>query len=395
MRKPTLERRSILESDNQEIVKKIRKDMESIKENWRCGKMEGILGAPFVDKACAMPEAAFVSAFMYVKPSSAKDIEALIRSGLISGNCYDCTDNQGFNEAWLYRMNDEVYDIELSHWCDLSFERQAAEQIFQLYQKKHKEDGQPKTGADRHPGLGSDPEIPTEDMAEIFSEANGSGMDTEVVAAIDPNGLEAQVYVHVLNVEKGTDIEEAARLAAAEFCRTTQGYETFRENNNCFNWGDFVYIPKDICKKYGFSPCYFAPAVTVDFNEQLVSDADVQEEHNRFIDNWLASTFGIPNQMEARNGKYIVFDENGTFIKTVSCGLDQEFHYVGPSSEEGTLEHWLKKNGLYAQYASSFCGRNRAWYEMSLQDQLKNLCWEFSGDGKVKNKEEKNHETVF
>lgn len=109
---------------------------------------------------------------------------------------------------------------------------------------------------------------------DLMADGNSSKAQKEVIVAIDQNGLDAEAYVHVLNAEKGTDIEVAARLAAEAFCRTPEGRETYKENNNCFNWGDFSYIPKEVCRKYGFSPCYFTPAITVDFNEQLVSGTD-------------------------------------------------------------------------------------------------------------------------
>lgn len=134
MKQTKLERRSLLECENQDIVRKTRKVMEKLKRDWLYDETKGILSRSFIAKAYAMPESVFISEFMRIGPSSAKEIEALIRSGLISGNCYDCTDSQGFNEAWMYRMNDKVYDIELSHWSEIPFEEQAAEQIFQLYQ---------------------------------------------------------------------------------------------------------------------------------------------------------------------------------------------------------------------------------------------------------------------
>lgn len=136
MIKPKLERRSILECDNQDIVKKTRKSMEDLKADWLCKEQEGILSWSFVNRIYAMPEAVFISEFMELKPASAKEIEALIRSGLITGNCYDCTDTEEYNEAWVYRMNDKTYYIDLSHWSDMPFEEQAAKQIFQLYQNE-------------------------------------------------------------------------------------------------------------------------------------------------------------------------------------------------------------------------------------------------------------------
>lgn len=112
-------------------------------------------------------------------------------------------------------------------------------------------------------------------------------------------------------------------------------------------------------------------------DEYLVAQAD---ESEKYIDDWLKSTFGIPNQMEARkNSIFIVFDQKANFVKTVTVGCGQEFEYTSPADEEDTLEHWLRKNQLYAHRASSFCDRNEDWYKWSLKRQLENLGWKFSG----------------
>ena len=108
--------------------------------------------------------------------------------------------------------------------------------------------------------------------------------------------------------------------------------------------------------------------------------ASQDAEHENDIDTWLKSTFGIPSQKEAlKNSIFIVFDQNANFVKTVSIGYGQEFEYTSPAEEEDTLEHWLRKNKLYAHRASSFCNRNEEWYKWSLKKQLENLGWKFSG----------------
>ena len=107
------------------------------------------------------------------------------------------------------------------------------------------------------------------------------------------------------------------------------------------------------------------------------------EEINNYIDNWLNEKFGIKSQKEARSNVFIVFDKEGNFVKTVKCGLGEEFRYVSPAEEEGTLEYWLKKSKLYAHNASSFCDRGMKWYQMTFKEQLENLCWEFDKNGKL------------
>lgn len=109
-----------------------------------------------------------------------------------------------------------------------------------------------------------------------------------------------------------------------------------------------------------------------------------EEELKSYIDNWLKEKFGIENQTEARKKSiFIVFDKEANFVKTVTTGYGEEFHYVSPGEDKDTMEYWLKKNKLYAHRASSFCDRNYAWYQKSLKEQLENLCWEFDKNEKL------------
>ena len=110
------------------------------------------------------------------------------------------------------------------------------------------------------------------------------------------------------------------------------------------------------------------------------------DDETSFIDNWLNEHFGISSQKEARSKSiFIVFDKTANFVRTVLTGLGTEFRYASPSEDETTLDHWLKKNKLYAHSASSFCGRNRVWYDWSLKAQLENLGWEFDEAGQLTN----------
>lgn len=110
-----------------------------------------------------------------------------------------------------------------------------------------------------------------------------------------------------------------------------------------------------------------------------------KKENEMFIDNWLNEHFGISSQKEVRQKSiFIVFDKNANFVKTITTGYGEEFHYVNPSEDKDTMEHWLRENKLYAHRASSFCDRNRNWYDLSFKEQLENLCWEFDKNGKLK-----------
>ena len=96
---------------------------------------------------------------------------------------------------------------------------------------------------------------------------------------------------------------------------------------------------------------------------------DVEKKENEmFIDNWLSEHFGIQNQEEARQKSiFIVFDKNANFVKTIATGYGEESRYVSPSEDKDTMEHWLRENKLYAHRASSFCDRNRNWYDLSFK----------------------------
>lgn len=113
-------------------------------------------------------------------------------------------------------------------------------------------------------------------------------------------------------------------------------------------------------------------------------EAAEKVETEEFIDEWLNNHFGILNQKEARTKAiFIVFDKNATFVKTITTGYGEEFHYVSPVEDEDTLEHWLRENGLYAHRASSFCDRNRSWYDLSFKEQLESLLWDIDANGQL------------
>lgn len=97
------------------------------------------------------------------------------------------------------------------------------------------------------------------------------------VIAVDQNGLEMEAYAYIFEADEQTDIETLARQAAIEYCRTPEGAKVYQENGRCFDWGDFNFIPDNICKKYGFRQRYFTPSITVDFNERLVTDEDMRK----------------------------------------------------------------------------------------------------------------------
>lgn len=146
-------------------------------------------------------------------------------------------------------------------------------------------------------------------------------------------------------------------------------------------------IDENIVKEYSYMNQLYAQINSCEQSiKQLKAEREdvKKEEEKLFIDHWLNEHFGISSQKEARQKSiFIVFDKNANFVKTVTTGHGEEFLYVSPVEDEDTMEHWLRKNRLYAHRASSFCDRNRSWYDLSFKEQLENLCWEFGENGKL------------
>ena len=147
-------------------------------------------------------------------------------------------------------------------------------------------------------------------------------------------------------------------------------------------------IDEDIVKEYGYINQLYTQINSYEQNiKHLKAEREdvKKEEEKLFIDNWFNEHLGISSQKEAKKKSiFIVFDKNANFVKTVTTGYGEEFHYVSPVEDEDTMEHWLRKNKLYAHRASSFCDRNRSWYNLSFKEQLENLSWEFDKNGKIK-----------
>lgn len=103
------------------------------------------------------------------------------------------------------------------------------------------------------------------------------------VIAVDQSGMETEAYIHVFEAAEQIDIEALARLAAVEYCRTPEGAKAYQESGRCFNWGDFTFIPDGFCKKYGFRKRFFTPVITVDLNEKLVMDEDLNDSQRYLL----------------------------------------------------------------------------------------------------------------
>lgn len=105
-------------------------------------------------------------------------------------------------------------------------------------------------------------------------------MKTENIIAIEYDGRNVQAIMIELSIfsdDPDFDIRKAIKDACIEYTQTPEGRKTYKGNNNNFNWGDFVAcVPNEICKKHGFERIADTLSQTeVDFNEQLVTEADL------------------------------------------------------------------------------------------------------------------------
>lgn len=75
------------------------------------------------------------------------------------------------------------------------------------------------------------------------------------------------------------NIDESIKLACTEYCLTDEGKRTYIRNCRSFNYGDFaIYVPNDICRKYGILKINDYPGELRDADEQLVNETDIFPE---------------------------------------------------------------------------------------------------------------------
>lgn len=102
----------------------------------------------------------------------------------------------------------------------------------------------------------------------------------KVIVATEQDGLDVITLVMLFEVpNEEFDLEDAVRKASVDYCKTKDGADVFEENCNCFNWGDFyTYVPNSFCEKYGFSIIKSFETIDVYFDEQLVSETNLEIE---------------------------------------------------------------------------------------------------------------------
>ena len=110
------------------------------------------------------------------------------------------------------------------------------------------------------------------------------------------------------------------------------------------------------------------------FSEKYIYIFEMRNR-NKNAEKQFFKTIGV---REYKDGMFIIFDKNATFVKVIN--YKEKYDYIDDCSEKE-----LKPYKLYGHCLSAFRNREAYWYEMSLREQLENLCWNFTKSGVLKN----------
>lgn len=108
------------------------------------------------------------------------------------------------------------------------------------------------------------------------------------VVAIERDGLDVRVLTLQFDVpSKEFDLKDAVCKAATDYCKTTDGRKIYDYNCSYFNWADFAMsVPQKLCEKYGFKKIDPATSdIEVDWDEQLVDDAQIEDDNQEDSNN--------------------------------------------------------------------------------------------------------------
>ena len=106
----------------------------------------------------------------------------------------------------------------------------------------------------------------------------------KIYIASEADGLNARELVMLMEIDpmriqSKEEFEQAAISASTEYCLSNEGKTVFKNNCNCFNWGDFdTHVPNSICEKYGIRKCSSNIAAVYCFDQQLVDEAAIFPE---------------------------------------------------------------------------------------------------------------------
>ena len=80
------------------------------------------------------------------------------------------------------------------------------------------------------------------------------------------------IFVEV--IDESIDVLEAIKLVVKGFINTKEGRTIYEDNNNEFNWGDFIrFIPNSMCEKYGFKKINLEE-IEANFYEELYDEGE-------------------------------------------------------------------------------------------------------------------------
>lgn len=95
----------------------------------------------------------------------------------------------------------------------------------------------------------------------------------KTISAVEHDGMDIQVLTLQFEVpDKSFDLMSAIRAAAKDYCQTSDGQETLRQNNGAFNLADFNNcVPDKICKRHGFKQVDDCLSeIEIDWDTQLI-----------------------------------------------------------------------------------------------------------------------------
>ena len=82
----------------------------------------------------------------------------------------------------------------------------------------------------------------------------------------------------VSDYDSQEDVLQRIRDAAKEYCNTKNGRDTFKQNCNCFNYGDFfTFVPEKILRDHGIYRAVTTETIDVCFDKQLVLESDIND----------------------------------------------------------------------------------------------------------------------
>jgi hypothetical protein len=101
----------------------------------------------------------------------------------------------------------------------------------------------------------------------------------QAVTAREQDGMDVRLLTIMFEVDDGVDLMEAVRKASEEYIRTEAGRAAMNYSGGSFNWADFdMYVPNEICEKYGFRKMDGCLSQETSWDEQLIDEDQYKAE---------------------------------------------------------------------------------------------------------------------